>query len=175
MSELFRRAGWWAELQRGPLSITTAPQRLMVKARLRWVNVYPPIRKGEAHYKQEYGGQHGHGDNELLSASLPRPQPMLIRAVVMGRRVEWTQSSGSPLFRREKRLQIQNERQRINSKNIWTLYSNTLWIVLEAGGQRAVVENEQWRDGKDSQAVELAFLLLSQAAKMALIYRGTYW
>lgn len=43
----------------------------MVKACLRWVNVYPTIRKEEAHHKQEYRGQHGQGDNELLSASLP--------------------------------------------------------------------------------------------------------
>lgn len=40
---------------------------------------------------------------------------------------------------------------RIRNENIWTIYSNTLWIVLEAGGQRAVVENGQWRDGDESQ------------------------
>lgn len=62
------------------------------------------------------------------------------------------------LFRRE-HLRFLNQRQWINSKNIWTIYSNTLWIVPEAGGQRAVVENGQWRDGKDSQAVHSFFLL----------------
>lgn len=62
----------------GPLSITTAPQCLMVKACLHWVNVYPTIRKEEAHHKQEHRGRHGQRDNELLSASLPpclRPGP----------------------------------------------------------------------------------------------------
>lgn len=100
----------------------------------------------EAHHKHEYRGQHGQGDNELLSASLPQPQPMLITAWVMGRRAECTQSSGSPLLHTETCLHIQNETERINSENIWTIYSNTLWIVLEAGGQRAVVENGQWID-----------------------------
>lgn len=78
----------------GPLSITAAPQRLMVKARLRWVNVYPTMRKEEARHKQKYRGQRGQADNEPLSASLPRPRPTLVRARLMGRRVECTQSSG---------------------------------------------------------------------------------
>lgn len=122
----------------------------MVKPCLHWVNVYPTMRKEEAHHKHEYRGQHGQGDNELLSASLPQPQPMLITARVMGKTVECTQSSGFPLLHRETCLYIQNERERINSENIWTIYSNTLWIVLEAGGQRAVVENGQWRDSGSS-------------------------
>lgn len=91
----------------------------MVKARLRWVNVYPTIRKEEAHHKQEHRGQRGQGDNELLSASLLRPQPMLIRAWVMGRRVECTQSSGSPLFHRENCLHIQNEREKESTVKIF--------------------------------------------------------
>lgn len=62
-----------------------------------------------------------------------------------------------PLFFHREHLRFLNPRQWINSKNIWTIYSNTLWIVLEAGGQRAVVENGQWRDGKDSQAVHSFF------------------
>lgn len=91
----------------GPLSITAAPQCLMVKARLHWVNVYPTMRKEEAHHKHKYGGQNGQGDNELLSASLPKPQPMLITARVMGReRAECTQSSGFPLLHRETCLHI---------------------------------------------------------------------
>lgn len=136
----------------------------MVKASLQWVSVYPTMRKGEAQkrrkHKQEYRGQYGYRDNELLSASLPWPQPMLIRAWVMGRRAECIQSSGSPFFHREHCHHIQNQGKRINSKNIWTIYSNTLWIVLEAGGQRAVVENGQWRDGKDSQAVRWVFFVI---------------
>ena len=85
---------------------------------------------------------------------------MLIRAWVMGRRVECTQSSGSPLFHSETCLHIENERERISSENIWTIYSNTLWIALEAGDQRAVVENGQWRDGEDSQAVQWVFFVM---------------
>lgn len=62
-----------------------------------------------------------------------------------------------PLFFHSEHLRILNQREGINSKNIWTIYSNTLWIVLEAGGQRAVVENGQWRHGRDSQAVHCYF------------------
>lgn len=144
----------------GPLSITTASQRLMVKASLRWVNVYLTIRKEEAHHKQEYRGQHGQGDNELLSASLP---PCLGHSQCSLEPGWWAGelnalSQVALHSSTEKNcLHIQNERERINSKNIWTIYSNTLWIVLEAGGQRAVVENGQWRDGEDSQAVQWVF------------------
>lgn len=142
----------------GPFPLSLAPQRLMVKACFHWVNVYPSIRK-EAHHKQEYRGQHRQENNELLSSSL---LPYLghsqrsLKAWGMCRRVEHTQSSGSLLLSRETWLRtvFKNQRKRINSENIWTIYSNTLWIVLKAGGQRAVVENGRWRYGNNLQAVQ---------------------
>lgn len=102
------------------------------------------MRGKEVQHKQECWGRCEDTDNE--------PPSMLIRS----RRVESSRAVPPSFFHRE-HLGILNERQRINSKNIWTIYSNTLWSVPEAGGQRAVVENGQWRDGKDSQAVHCFF------------------
>lgn len=46
------------------------------------------------------------------------------------------------------------------SENIWTIYSNTLWIVSQTDGQWAVVENGRWRHGKDAQGVFFPFLVM---------------
>lgn len=110
----------------------------------------------EAHCKQECRGQCGDADNEPWTSSPSRLQSVLIRS----RRVESTHWRLFSCSSTENNLPIVNQREGINSKNIWTIYSNTLWIVLEAGGQRAVVENGQWRHGKDSQAVHCYFFSL---------------
>lgn len=138
--------------------------------------VYSTVRE-EVHCKQEFRGHCGDADNEPRSSSPSRLQGGLIRSG----RLEFTRWACTRVL--PQTTPILNQREGINSKNIWTIYSNTLWIVLKADGQRAVVENGQWRYGKDSQAVHCYFpflffsffSFLSWAAKMALIYSGTYW
>lgn len=153
----------------GLLSIIAAPQCLMVKACLRWVNVYPTMRKEEAHHKQEYRGQHGHGDNELLSASLPKPQPMLITALVMGRTAECTQSSGfhsntgKPAFIFKTRAKESTEK----------IFEQSIQTPCGLYWRQAAREQLLRMGNEETPAVHWFFL--SWAAKMALIYWGTYW
>lgn len=158
-------------------SITAAPVCLMVKACFHWVNVYPSIRKEEAHHKQENSGQHGQENNELLSSSLlsclGHSQCSLeagwcARGLDAPSQEVPRSSTEEPAFMLYSKWEWKNQQ--------WKYLNNLCKHLVDCTeGRWPESSCWEWAMKRWRRLIGCSVDFLSWAAKMALIYWGTYW